>query len=932
MSFVKRIISMILALVLVIGMVPAVAASHSTDPSNGLLAPDDELTRGWFFYALWNFFGSPEPAPHGNTFTDLNESDYWYDAAYWAVENGITTGMTDTKFNPDAFMNRAQAATCLWRAAGYPDAPARNPFVDVGNTSFFCISALWAAAQGCMEPLEPDKFGPYEKCLYGHINWNFQIHTHEYTATVTDPTCTLQGYTTYACPCSYDYRDNYTDALGHDYAEGTCTRCGEADPDHQAGRIPSDPSYGKFSPDETLTRGKFFYTLWNYHGSPLPEYTQIPFTDISKSDYYYDAICWAIENGIAIGINETEFGPTMEMNKSQAALFMWRAAGSPDPVAEYPPYTDVDLDKWYTDAVIWVWEEGYMIPTSETVFGVYELCPYNHINWLTDAIEREFNGLTYVVFPYSVDIIGYSGTATELVIPAELDGLPVARICDLAFSRCSSLTSVLIPDSVRSIGKATFSYCENLTDINIPDNLTYIGDAAFHGCSSLSGIVIPDSVTAIYDYTFEECTSLSNIDIPDGITAIGNRAFYNCDSLTSIQLPDSVTSIGYEAFYDCDSLTSIDLPDGITGIERFTFEHCDNLLSVDLPDSLNYILVDAFSYCFSLTNIVIPASVTFIDEDAFSSCFSLNGIHVDENNPNYSSDDRGVLFDKEKTRLIQAPGAIQGSYTVPSGVTSIVNHAFYCCDDLISIEIPGSVTYIGYWAFFTCTGLSSIRFVGDPPEFDSSAFAALATTAYYPADNPTWTEDVMQDYGGKITWVPYTPNPFTDVPAGAFYEIPVLWAVENGITTGATENSFDPNGTCLRAHVVTFLWRAEGKPEPAHTDSNFTDVKSSDFFYKPVLWAVAKGITNGISATQFGSYGVCNRAAVVTFLWRAAGQPEPSSTDNPFVDVKESDFFYKAVLWAVENEITNGINATDFGPTASCNRAQVVTFLYRAYN
>ena len=175
-------------------------------------------------------------------------------------------------------------------------------------------------------------------------------------------------------------------------------------------------------------------------------------------------------------------------------------------------------------------------------------------------------------------------------------------------------------------------------------------------------------------------------------------------------------------------------------------------------------------------------------------------------------------------------------------------------------------------------------------------------------------------------------NPFTDVPVDSFYYEPVLWAVENGITTGATATTFNPNGQCLRAHVVTFLHRADGNSEPATNNNPFDDVKSSDFFYKPVLWAVEKGITNGTTATTFGSYANCNRAAVVTFLWRAAGSPEPESTNNPFVDVKATDFFYKSVLWAVENGITNGVDATHFGPTTDCNRAQVVTFLYRAYN
>ena len=173
---------------------------------------------------------------------------------------------------------------------------------------------------------------------------------------------------------------------------------------------------------------------------------------------------------------------------------------------------------------------------------------------------------------------------------------------------------------------------------------------------------------------------------------------------------------------------------------------------------------------------------------------------------------------------------------------------------------------------------------------------------------------------------------FSDVPADSFYYEPVLWALENGITTGASATTFNPDGPCLRAQVVTFLWRAEGQPALTHYNNPFTDVGPNDFFFVPVQWAVAEGITNGTSATTFGSYDNCNRAAVVTFLWRAAGCPEPKAVNNPFVDVKTTDFFYKAVLWAVENGITNGVDATHFGPAAGCNRAQVVTFLYRAYN
>ena len=171
-------------------------------------------------------------------------------------------------------------------------------------------------------------------------------------------------------------------------------------------------------------------------------------------------------------------------------------------------------------------------------------------------------------------------------------------------------------------------------------------------------------------------------------------------------------------------------------------------------------------------------------------------------------------------------------------------------------------------------------------------------------------------------------NPFTDVPEDSFYIDPVLWAVEKGITTGATETLFNPEGDCLRGHVVTFLWRAAGSPEPTSTYNPFSDVTENDFFYKAVLWAVEEGITNGTSATEFSPYTECNRAQVVTFLWRSQGEPA-SDAEVTFTDVEEGQFYTTAVAWAIENGITNGMGDGTFGVNGTCNRAQVVTFLYR---
>ena len=179
----------------------------------------------------------------------------------------------------------------------------------------------------------------------------------------------------------------------------------------------------------------------------------------------------------------------------------------------------------------------------------------------------------------------------------------------------------------------------------------------------------------------------------------------------------------------------------------------------------------------------------------------------------------------------------------------------------------------------------------------------------------------------------YVPvNPFTDVTQGAFYYDPVLWAVEQGITAGVSADRFAPDLQCTRGQVVTFLWRAMGCPEPASTQNPFTDVAENTFYYKAVLWAVEQGITNGTSAVTFSPEMYCTRSQVVTFLWRAMEQPEISGANHPFTDVSANSFYYTPMLWAVENGITSGVSKTSFAPDAPCTRGQVVTFLHRAMN
>ena len=174
-------------------------------------------------------------------------------------------------------------------------------------------------------------------------------------------------------------------------------------------------------------------------------------------------------------------------------------------------------------------------------------------------------------------------------------------------------------------------------------------------------------------------------------------------------------------------------------------------------------------------------------------------------------------------------------------------------------------------------------------------------------------------------------NPFTDVIEGKFYFDAVEWAVKNNITKGMTDTTFEPSTECTRGQVVTFLWRAAGSPEPKSTNNPFTDVKEGKSYYKAVLWAVENGITEGMTKTTFEPGTTCTRGQVVTFLWRAKNKPAATNVEHPFTDVKEGKFYYDAMLWAVENKITEGMSSTTFVPDGTCTRGQVVTFLYRAY-
>lgn len=172
-------------------------------------------------------------------------------------------------------------------------------------------------------------------------------------------------------------------------------------------------------------------------------------------------------------------------------------------------------------------------------------------------------------------------------------------------------------------------------------------------------------------------------------------------------------------------------------------------------------------------------------------------------------------------------------------------------------------------------------------------------------------------------------NPFVDVSEDAFYANPVLWALDRGITTGTDDVHFEPERSCTRGEVITFLWRAAGSPESSHGDCPFVDVNANQYYYDAILWGIENGIVKGLDETHYGPDDSCTRAQVVTFLWRSAGSPE-AKAESAFTDVLSVRYALTAITWAAENKITTGVGGSCFAPDDSCSRGQIVTFLYRA--
>ena len=290
----------------------------------------------------------------------------------------------------------------------------------------------------------------------------------------------------------------------------------------------------------------------------------------------------------------------------------------------------------------------------------------------------------------SVDGVLYNKEKTKLIkCPRKKKSINILNTTQVigkyAFSGCSELSNIIIPNNVTNIEEAAFSNCEGLTAINIPNGVKTIGNVAFESCDKLQAINIPSSVESISEYIFRGCKSLNKITIPNSIKTIGFGAFDGCNKLLTIDIPNSVESIGGRAFRNCESLNKITIPNSVKTIGNNAFENCSGLLAINIPNS-----------------------VDSIGEYAFRNCESLINITVSSNNKKYLSKD-GVLFNYNGTELIQYPlGDGKSEYVIPNNVEKIGKYAFYNCKNLRSVTINESVKVIAEYAFSDCINLNNL--------------------------------------------------------------------------------------------------------------------------------------------------------------------------------------------------------------------------------
>lgn len=554
----------------------------------------------------------------------------------------------------------------------------------------------------------------------------------------------------------------------------------------------------------------------------------------------------------------------------------------------------------------------------------------------------------------------------------------------------AKITKLVVEDGVSSVGSRTCYGFTALTEVVLADTVTDIGEYSFSGCTALSSIDL-SNVTSIRANAMRDDTALSDITLSPNLKVIGYQAFRGSGANgSSISIPESVTEIGFRAFSNAKFTNMLNLPNvekvGACAFSNSRFAAVvltnANLAITAGKEENNGKEID--NSVFSNNRAVFYTSVPDVMDKLYDGNKQNNiGIIACTKGGSFTPDTKfggftlavpqkdGYIFDGwySNPGLTETEGLskVNGTYIgEPTTEIHADGRRYYAkwepSADSILGKTDGEQMAVDFGTVFygdtpsatvTFTGSNALKEIKSYGGFFEAKIDGMNVVITPKADlQPgTYTDTLyVHTENGAVHFISVTltvteksadsdlpfwlpaaigSNPFSDVAGGAYYNEAVRWAVKNGIASGTDAKHFSPDAACTRGQAVTFLWRAAGCPAPALAENPFADVKSTDYCYDAVLWAVQTGVAKGTSRTTFSPDAPCTRGQIVTFLYRAAGSPS-GYANSGYVDVPETSYCAAPVAWAVALRVTSGTSALTFSPDALCTRAQIVTFLYRA--
>ena len=618
---------------------------------------------------------------------------------------------------------------------------------------------------------------------------------------------------------------------------------------------------------------------------------------MGASETYTTPTAWYF-NGVVESDDGNEYSARLSFDRKAA---LWLSDGS---VFEDPHNSELQIN-----------EENF----PDEIFRTYVYSEFDtDSSW--SLSEEEIAAATEICIPYDVEIESMEGIqffpwlerlecSSNLLTELDLTANPLLRSVDcssnqlksLDVSQCSELE--YLNCGRNRLTTLDLSGLSALETLNCSDNRLDTLDLS--GCSALATLECNENSLSALDLS--ECTGMKRLDCSTNQLASldlsGNPALtdLSCNNnlLTSLDVSGNpaLTELG------CDNnlLTSLDVSSNpaLTGLG------CANNLLTSLDVSGNTELIALVCSGNQLTSLDVRANATLAE--LYCEDNQLTELYFAELGCLNCANNRLTELD------VGAAPRLAELFCTGNQIEQLdLSNNPALEQAILHGELLASCLKADYWAF-RWFSMESVQYAPFPISFSFDRSTSVR----------------MSD--GSL----FEINPFSDVPANKYFYLPVIWASHsNPLITGGTDAThFSPDKTCTREQIVTFLWKSAGAPDwfDENTTNPFTDVKPGKYYEKAVLWTVEKGITGGVSANKFGVGKPCTREQAVSFLWKNAGSPEPETEECPFSDVQKGKYYYKAVLWAVENGITGGVGGGKFGVGKPCTRAQIVTFIYKVY-